>query len=428
MLLFRGVNVKVPGIFDVTFDDGRAPNETIAPFTEEDMARLETLGLDVVRLPINWSALEPQPEAYSEAFLKGVDAFLDLAWQHHIHVLIDMHQDAYSKEIGEDGAPRWAIVPAPAMVLGGPYDDARRLSAPVLAAGFSFFDDKLASDGRSLQQAFIAAAQTMVARWAPHPALLGYEAFNEPVVLDQHKLDAFHTRFADGVHAIDADAPVLFEPVATRNQTDQTKLASAPWSSGPGAYAPHISTGWFSQPDQHGWASENPASLEASMVHAEAEAAAWNTPMFVTEYGCDQSVDRGPKWIDAELDLQDRFLASSTMWVFREAGTWSLSSNDRVEREATARALARPYPRAVAGELLAIERPSPTSMKLRYRATPKTAGLAHVIAVSPEAFASYTLSCDGVQAQGVDYAGWAEVTCPSSGEGEHVLELVGTAK
>jgi hypothetical protein len=63
---------------------------------------------------------------------------------------------------------------------------------------------------------------------------LGWEAFNEPVVLKQSQLDSFHEAFADGVHAIDADAPVLFEPVGTRNQTDSASIPYAPWSHGPG--------------------------------------------------------------------------------------------------------------------------------------------------------------------------------------------------
>ena len=48
----------------------------------------------------------------------------------------------------------------------------------------------------------------------------------------QSKLDAFHTRFADRLHAIDRDAPVLFEPISTRNQNDHALLASAKLGTG----------------------------------------------------------------------------------------------------------------------------------------------------------------------------------------------------
>lgn len=307
-LLFRGINVKVPGLFDVTFDDGRTANEQIVPFTPDDAARIEQLGFNVIRLAVSWSALEPHSGAYSEAFLAGIDGVVQLARQHHFYVVIDMHQDAYSKEIGEDGAPLWAIVPPPEQLLQGPYSDDRRTSAQVLAAGFSFFSNEPATDGRALQDAFVQAVRVMVQRYAHEPAVLGYEAFNEPVVLDYRQLNDFHARFADGVHAVDQDAPVLFEPLATRNQTDSSMIPTEPWSHGPGVYAPHVYTGWFSIPDQGGWASEDPSVLEPSMSHADQEAQGWGTPLFVTEFGCDQAVDRGPRWLQAELDLQDRYL------------------------------------------------------------------------------------------------------------------------
>src|SRR5207249_2822832 len=154
-------------------------------------------------------------------------------------------------------------------------------------------------------------------------AILGFEAFNEPVVFRAGQLEEFHARFADGIHAIDADAPVLFEPMGFRNQTDKAPTPGEPWKHGAGVYAPHIYTGQFTIPSQNGWESEDPSLLLPSMQAASDEAAAWATPIFVTEFRCDQSVPRGPKWFAAELDLQDRFLASSTAWAW-EPGGWGM--------------------------------------------------------------------------------------------------------
>ena len=139
-VVLRGYNARVHGIFDVTFDDGRIPLEDIPPFVEADARRFEELGLNVLRLPVNWSGLEPQPQQYSAAYMRNIDAIVELGRQHHFYVLIDMHQDAYSKEIGEDGAPLWAIVPPPPMLLQGPLTDldARRVSTAALLAGSKF--------------------------------------------------------------------------------------------------------------------------------------------------------------------------------------------------------------------------------------------------------------------------------------------------
>src|SRR5207248_1795403 len=134
-------------------------------FDEASAAKFEELGFDVLRLPINWSAIEPKPRKYSDAFFAKVDAILDMAQRHHFRVILDMHQDAYSKEIGEDGAPLWAIVPPPATLLDGPSDDSRRTSAEVLEAGFDFFENAQATDGRALQDAFVTVVALMAQRW-----------------------------------------------------------------------------------------------------------------------------------------------------------------------------------------------------------------------------------------------------------------------
>ncbi len=423
-LLFRGYNAKAKVVFDVTFPDGRTPNETFDDFDEAAATRIEELGMNVVRLPVSWSGLEPQPQAYSQPFLDKISAVLDLAREHHFYVFIDMHQDAYSKEIGEDGAPLWAIVPPPAHVLSGPSDDSRRLSGPVLSAGWNFFADDTATDGRSLQDAFVAAVQVVVRHVVGDPAVLGYEAFNEPVVLREDQLDLFHARFADAVHAIDADAPVLFEPPATRNQTDAAVLPAAPWSHGPGVYAPHIYTAIFSIPDQMNWASQDPAVLAPSMMSADAEAAAWGTPLFVTEFGCDQSLPQGALWLSSELDLQDRVLASSTVWELSQRGAWGFFASGDAAHPATAKTVSRTFPRAVAGDLVAVERPAPGHMLVRWRQTEATRGQTFEVSLSGDYATGYHIRCDGADVPFTASVGRATFTCPD-GAGDRTFEVIG---
>ena len=420
-LLFRGFNLKDPGVFDVTFDDGRAPRETIVAATEADFVRMEQLGLNVIRLPVSWSGLEPHPGAYADAFQARIDTILGWARAHGVRVFVDMHQDAYSKEIGEDGAPLWAIVPPPSKLVGGPYDDAWRSSPDVVAATLSFARDDAATDGRLLQDAFAAAVTQVVARHLGDPALLGYEILNEPVFFPQAALDPFYAQVADAVHALDPDAPVLFEPLASRNQFDQALVPTSPWSHGPGVYAPHVYTGWFSSVP--GWQSDL-TLLAPSMQKAAAEAAAWGTPLFVTELGGDQSGTDGPLWLGAELDLQDRSLASSTIWVWREGGSWGLMTNDGVEHAATVKVVARPFPRAVAGDLVSIERPDATTLRVRYHETDATRGLPHELSLSADVAKDATATCNGAPATLAAKLGRAELTCPA---GSSLFEVRWTA-
>src|SRR5262245_64685294 len=58
-ITLRGVNARVQGVFDVTFDDGRLPLEPIPGFDDGDAERMRAFGFNLLRLPISWSALEP---------------------------------------------------------------------------------------------------------------------------------------------------------------------------------------------------------------------------------------------------------------------------------------------------------------------------------------------------------------------------------
>src|SRR6478672_4158127 len=138
--IMRGVNARVQGVFDVTFDDGRTALEPIPALTDADCTRMRQLGFDLLRLPINWSGIEPTRGAYAEAYLQKVDAAIDCAANAGVFVLVDLHQDAYSKEIGEDGAPLWAIQPAPTELLQGPLEDlGDRRTAPQTQDAFRTF-------------------------------------------------------------------------------------------------------------------------------------------------------------------------------------------------------------------------------------------------------------------------------------------------
>ena len=120
-VLLRGVNARVEGLFDVTFDDGRAALEEIPPFTGQDCAFLaEELGLNLLRLPVNWSGIEPEPDDWDAAYLSHIGRLVDDCDDAGVLTIVDLHQDAYGKDIGEDGAPLWAIEPPPPALLEAP--------------------------------------------------------------------------------------------------------------------------------------------------------------------------------------------------------------------------------------------------------------------------------------------------------------------
>lgn len=356
-LLLRGVNARIEGVFDVTFDDGRTALEPIPAFTADDAREMAAMGFNFLRLPVNWSALEPQRDVFDDAYLERIERVVRLCETEGIYVLLDFHQDAYSKEIGEDGAPLWAIVPPPTDLLEGPMHDLdqRRSSKQVIDAFNSFFDNV---DG--LQDEFADAAAYLNTRFANDRNVVGIEIMNEPLPAgtNNDKLIPFYLKVID--RAADASRLWFFEPNVIRNQLDRMPLSPAPFPRRNVVYSPHIYTDVFTIGAAN-FASRDEGILLPSMKAADEEARAWGAPLLVGEFGITPHTEDGLAWIRAEIDLQNRFLAHSAFWVWKEnsQGSWGLfeavTGGTWKPRNAAVKALTSPYPAEVDGELLSLE-------------------------------------------------------------------------
>ncbi len=397
--LLHGINARVEGVFDVTFDDGRMPVEEVPPLTDDDCRRMRALGFDHLRLPINWSGVEPQRDVYDEAYLARVDAAITCAANAGLLVVVDLHQDAYSKEIGEDGAPLWAIVPPPDMLLEGPLTDlaARRTSAQVTRAFDSFF---AAGDPHGLQAEFITMLEHVAARWADHPAVIGFEIFNEPTV-GFALVDAFHFAAAAAVRAAAPKKLVFFEPSAIRNFTDGVPTAAEPFPTEGAVYAPHIYTFVF-RADQTALEQLQPSDLEASVQLARAEADAWQTPLWIGEYGIGPTTPNADLWMDVQHELHDRYLASNAFWLWKEEsqGSWGVYDHDAssgawTERPQVVRWISRVRAARIAGTVIE-NRWDRTTRALRLEIQPGSArGVPHEVYIPEASATSFTATCDG---------------------------------
>lgn len=425
-LLF-GVNARVAGLFDVSFDDGREPLEPIPDFDADDARRMHELGFDTLRLPLNWSGLEPtdtSPPTYDTDYLDEVARVVDLCRAQHVAVLLDLHQDAYSKEVGEDGAPYWAISPEPATRLGGPLTDldARRQSADVLAAFATFFGD--AEPGPSLRARFASVAAALATRFAGDDAVLGIEIFNEPVA-DDAQNQRLNEQVARAIRAADPTRLVVFEPpVLPRNFTDQSARPDAPFPVPGAVYAPHVYTLSFfgSEAQREGMTLEG---LRKANRTARAEAQAFGVPLLVGEFGYDPAATRAADWYRFERALMDEYLASSTFWVWKERsqGRWGVFDYDDgagtwTERPEVVAWVSRPRLAAASGWLTSYE-VTDTTLRASFDGTSELTApnLVHLPTGT-----TATARCDGepVASSGVEED---LLAFPCGGEGRHELEL-----
>ncbi|MGH7894301.1 MAG: cellulase family glycosylhydrolase, partial [Candidatus Binatia bacterium] len=381
--------------------------------------------------PINWSALEPERGRYSAAYLDRLQAVVDLCAARDILVLFDFHQDAFSKEIGQDGAPRWVLDlllgPSGYPYVGGPLTDldARRLAPHTLAAFGKFFDD-----AQGVQDLFGEAAKTLARRFKHSRAVVGYELMNEPLLLDadpatnEGRLRAFHERATAAIRTVDKRHLVVFEPNTLRNLFNVAPVPATPFADHRAMYAPHVYTYVF---DFQTFTGDTTA-LAASMHDAAAEAAAWGAPLLVGEYGIDPGHPLANAWITASLDLQDKVRAHSTFWLWEEisSGHWGLfdgeSGEPGGERVGRTTALSRVYARAVPGRVLD-HRFDAAANRLRLRWLAGGKGPVELVVPMRRFPRGVVITCDGarVAATPDEAGGVARLRCGRR-RGEHVVE------
>jgi len=422
VVTLRGVNARVEGVFDVTFDDGRVPLETVPPFAAEDVTQMRDWGFDSLRLPINWSGIEPTKDGgFDEKYLDRVRQVLDLAQAGGLLVLVDFHQDAYGKDIGEDGAPLWAIEPPPAALLQGPLTDLadRRLSAQTKAAFATFWGDS----GAALRSRFSAMAAHVAARFKDHPAVLGFELFNEPVFASDPQLLRLHQEVFAAVRAAAPAKLVFFEPPAERNFLDS--IGPGPGPLGPGTvYSPHIYK--FAFTALPGNATKD--SVAKQNLSTVAEAASWQAGLAFTEWGYNPNGNRSDEYLTWQSELQEEAQASSFFWLWKEdsQGSWGCFDRDGSswkERPALKKIMARVRPAAVAGtpKVYSFDRLT-GSFSLTFTADPAAAAPS-LIAVAP-ALGAPTISCDGAPVSASpDAAGLWPVACGGGTSSEHTISV-----
>lgn len=391
-VILRGVNVN--GLVDywrsdlqppypidpAAYDDGACPADsdvtTAVPFCEADVQQIAAVGFDVIRLPVSWSLLEPQPGRISVTPIDRIAQVVRWAGKYGIRVVIDLHQDAWSKYLfappgstcppgvppidGGDGAPQWASqAVSPVCAAGG----IREADLAVQEAAQRFWLDLPAPDGVGLQEHYADVVTALAQRFHDDPTVAGYELMNEPqpglapVVMDETELMTFHAKVVDQVVAQVPGLRQLFfvEPGATRNVT-AARTYVAPWSAYSAypdvVYAPHIYTGVFTADTTvlQGQAGQLQSS-DSDYAAAIDDAKALGLPLWVGEFGNDPRDDR--RLLDPHYAHQDAAAIGGALWVWKEHGAWGafappydgggVPRTDRVTRISTA------YPIATAG-------------------------------------------------------------------------------
>lgn len=360
--LLRGANVS-----------GRCKAPPFLPF--DDPAWFDVLaewGMNVVRLLVMWEAIEPERGHYDHDYLARVAALARAAGSRGLAVVIDVHQDLFSRSFGGDGAPAWAIRPGRRRANGRSWFWHYGISSGVRASFDAFWRD----DG-GVRSSFLAAVATTMRALADEPAVVGYDLFNEPMGrlrdlvrgrFERESLSRFHH---ECVALRDREAPgrlLLIEPTPLAAFGAPTALAEPRGEQL--VYAPHL---YDATAILAGRFMPRLSTFPPSLTRVQATAARWQRPLFVGEFGVLGGIAGSGAMIEDQCARLDRAWASWTVWHFNPtAQDWNDEDASIVlpggeERPWTA-SLVRPWPRALAGTPVALETASAGPWTLQYRA------------------------------------------------------------
>ncbi len=344
-VVLRGVNV--------------AGNSKVPPFTAASdpavFVPLRDMGMNVVRLLFTWEAYEPVKGTYDKAYLDYYVASATAAGAAGLFVIVDVHQDGFSRaSIGGcgDGFPLWAL-PAgvtPAAPDNGPacksWGVKMQSDKDMLAAWSAFH-----SDAEGVRTSYMAMLESVSSRLASLPAVIGYDLLNEPWGDEVTEIGPLYEDGAAVVRKASPDAIVFVSPHARTSAGSQTKLLKP--SFGNVVYSPHFydaSVILFKS-----WSGVLP---DAPFQMMNDTAAAWGAPLFLGEFGAPGPTEEGGPYMDTLYRHLDDRLSSGAQWVYTPGWTEAAKDgwNDEdfsivgAAGELRPNYRGRPSPRAIAGK------------------------------------------------------------------------------
>lgn len=382
-VLLRGINLNSLG----DYYQGNPNYPQVIPLVASDFPRMAQYGMNVVRLIVSWSALEPQRDQIDYAYIERVRAAVAAAKAAGIYTILDMHQDAWGKfiasppgiscpsgrepAIGWDGAPQWAT-------LFDNRSTCRAVGVRELAPAVSTSFDSFYADRDGIQAQLVKTWAALAGAFANEPAVAGYDLLNEPHFgsdllgaapkLAQYSAKAI-TAIRDGERAAGGFPHIVFfEPVAVWPVIDGAPPADFSADDNL-VFAPHNYAESIT--------AFNSLSIEETFARAGEEAAKYQTTFWIGEYGWFGTPSQDKARLIRYAREEDRLRIGGAWWQWKQAcgdphsigvpgGTPSAKLThfnysscpgdvDLGPVPEWAVILSRPYPRAAPGHLLSLD-------------------------------------------------------------------------
>ncbi|MCC7540187.1 MAG: cellulase family glycosylhydrolase [Deltaproteobacteria bacterium] len=354
-VILRGVNAGGRSKFPPFAPFELASDADFEPQLTRFMDIVAAWGIDVLRMPFSWEALEPERGAYDEAYLARYERQIEEAWARGMRVVVDFHQDVYARPLCGDGFPLWSLAEIPdeppvdcaSWFLGYLMD-----GGPVQLAFERFWANE---DG--LFDAFVAMWTTMVERVGDQPGIAGYEIINEPgwgtggqAELETTILPAAIERVAAAIREVQPDAIVFAGGPGTNAIAGDTMMRRPDIEQL--VYAPH----YYEPSLLVGGSYRSVTPVRRAIDRLSSRGVEWDTPVLYGEFGASNESPDQRRYLRDVYALFDEHLVHATLWETSLASAdWNEEALGTLNADGSERAvvddLVRGYVRAVDGQV-----------------------------------------------------------------------------
>jgi endoglycosylceramidase len=193
--------------------------------------KLTASGVNVIRHQFNWEAYEQSPNVYDESYLDYYANIVDRAAAAGVYVIIDIHQDAFSRWTLDgcgEGFPKWAIPQG--TKLSEPDNGSKCWFWPLrVMANRSSIEaifNKFYAEDYMPRERYMLLLEKLATRFAGYRNVIGYDLLNEP----QGDATLLRQFYIDGIARVrrhDPQAIAFIEPeMLTASGLESTKLTN----------------------------------------------------------------------------------------------------------------------------------------------------------------------------------------------------------
>ncbi len=264
-------------------------------FTDEDAAYIASLGLNCVRIPVNYHHFEDDddPGVLKESGFVLLDRAIDLCARHGLYSVIDLHATPGAQN------QRW------------------HSDNPTHVAGLW--------QHREFQDRVVRLWQAFAQRYRGNGWVAGYNPLNEPSDPSGHQLTALYQRLREAIRQIDPDHILFLD--GNRQSTMFDDFAE-PWENTVYTLHDYALSGFPDSGDYPGlsrgqWVDQS--ALEAKFLERSQYMRSSGTPIWVGEFGPVYTGDPARddhryRTLTDQLALYDRYDAGWSLWTYKDIG------------------------------------------------------------------------------------------------------------